>query len=99
MYILQIDFPFDGPFGDDMSTAMQPLAKDIATEDGLLWKIWTEDADSKQAGGVYLFSERDAAKAYLAKHSQRLAAAGVRDIRSRIFAVNQPLSLIDRAPL
>lgn len=99
MYILQIDFPFDGPFGDDMSAAMQPLAEDIATENGLLWKIWTEDADGKQAGGVYLFSQRDAAEAYLAKHGQRLAAAGVRDIRSRIFAVNQPLSLIDRAPL
>lgn len=99
MYILQIDFPFEGPFGNDMSTAMQSLAEDIATEDGLLWKIWTEDADSKQAGGVYLFSERSAADAYLAKHSQRLTEAGVRNIRSRIFVVNQPLSLINRAPL
>ena len=99
MYILQIDFRFDGPVGDDMATAMQPLAADIATEDGLLWKIWTENADSGQAGGIYLFSELSAAETYLAKHSQRLAAAGTNDIRSRIFAINQPLSLINRAPL
>ena len=99
MYILQIDFPFDGPFGEEMALAMRPLAEDIATEDHLLWKIWTEDAESRQAGGIYLFSQRSAADAYLARHSQRLTAAGVHDIRSRIFVVNQPLSLIDRAPL
>lgn len=99
MYILQIDFPFDGPFGEAMSEAMRPLAADIAQEDGLLWKIWTEDADTQQAGGVYLFSERAAAQAYLDKHTQRLHAAGVQNIRSRIFTVNQPLSQITKAPL
>ena len=99
MFILQVDFPFDGPFGEEMTQAMRPLAEDIASEENLLWKIWTEDTESQQAGGIYLFSERSAAEAYLAKHSQRLQAAGVRDIRSRIFNVNQPLSHIDRAPL
>lgn len=99
MYILQIDFPFDGPFGDAMSQAMHPLATDIAQEDGLLWKIWTEDADTRQAGGIYLFASQAAAQAYLDKHGQRLQTAGVRDIRSRIFAVNQPLSQINKAPL
>ncbi|MFB1010081.1 MAG: monooxygenase [Thiopseudomonas sp.] len=99
MFILQIDFPFDGPFGHDMSRAMQPLAQDIAGETGLLWKIWTENADQRQAGGIYLFADRNAASTYLDKHSQRLQAAGVSDIRSRIFAVNQPLSHINRAPL
>lgn len=99
MYILQIDFPFEGPFGEEMSRGMRPLAEDIAREHGLLWKIWTEDADSRQAGGIYLFDNRPAAEAYLDKHSQRLAAAGVDGIRSRIFTVNQPLSQLDRAPL
>ena len=99
MFILQIDFPFHGPFGHDLSQAMQPLAQDIAAETGLLWKIWTENADTRQAGGIYLFTDRNAASAYLDKHSQRLQAAGISDIRSRIFAVNQPLSHINRAPL
>ncbi len=99
MYILQVDFPFNGPFGQDMVQAMQPLAADIAGEEQLLWKIWTEDAASQQAGGIYLFASREAAQVYLDKHSQRLQAAGVQGIRSRIFTVNQPLSLINRAPL
>lgn len=98
-YILQVDFPFAGPFGAAMVDAMRALAEDIATEEGLLWKIWTEDPKGQQAGGVYLFSDQANAERYLAKHSARLAAAGVSDIRGRIFAVNQPLSQINRAPL
>lgn len=99
MYILQVDFPFDGPFAEEMAQALRPLAEDIAGEEQLRWKIWTEDADGRQAGGIYLFDDRAAAQAYLDKHSQRLQAAGIRNIRSRIFAVNQALSLIDRAPI
>lgn len=99
MFILQVDFPFTGPFGAEMTSAMQELAADIANEENLLWKIWTEDAASKQAGGIYLFAERAAAEQYLDKHSQRLQAAGVTDIRGRIFAVNQALSQLNRAPL
>lgn len=97
--ILQIDFPFAGPFGEEMSQAMQPLAEDIASETDLLWKIWTENQDSQEAGGIYLFANQAAAERYLAKHSQRLIAAGVSGIRSKIFAVNVPLSQIDRAPI
>lgn len=99
MYILQVDFPFNGPFGAEMTQAMQELAADIATEDNLLWKIWTEDANDQQAGGIYLFSDHASAEKYLEKHSQRLQAAGVTDIRGRIFKVNQELSHINRAPL
>ena len=98
-YILQVDFPFAGPFGTAMSEAMRGLAEDIATEEGLLWKIWTEDPEGQQAGGVYLFSNKADAERYLAKHSARLTAAGVGDIRGCILAVNQPLSQINRAPL
>ncbi len=37
--LLQIDFPFTGPFGEEMHQAMQPLAKSIIEEPGLIWKI------------------------------------------------------------
>ena len=41
-YLLQVDFPHDGIFGEEFSKAFVDLANDIASEDGLLWKIWTE---------------------------------------------------------
>ena len=39
--LLQFDFPFEGPFGDAMAQALDGLARSIAAEPGLLWKIWT----------------------------------------------------------
>lgn len=35
-YLLQIDFPYSGPFGDEFFSAMKGLAEDIATEPGLV---------------------------------------------------------------
>lgn len=97
--VLQIDFPFNGPFGAEMHQAMQPLAESIIEEPGLLWKIWTENAQTKEAGGVYLFSDAPAAQAYLEMHSARLTASGVTGIRAKIFDANQPLSDICKGPL
>ena len=48
--LLQIDFPYPGPWGDEMTAAMRGLAQSIAQEPGLLWKIWTENAERQEAG-------------------------------------------------
>ena len=37
--LLQVDFPFTGPWGDEMAAGMKELASSIAQEPGLLWKI------------------------------------------------------------
>ncbi len=98
-YILQVDFPFDGPWDKAMYTAMQDLAKSINNEPGLIWKIWTENQADKSAGGIYLFDSRHNAQKYLEMHSARLAAAGIKDILGRIFAINDKLSELNKAPL
>lgn len=97
--LLQIDFPFEGPFGDAMAEQLAELAVSIAQESGLIWKIWTENAQERTAGGVYLFSDEPSARAYLHKHQERLKGFGIEDIRARIFAVNDTLSHTTRAPL
>lgn len=97
--VLQIDFPFNGPFGDDMHQAMHSLAESIIKEPGLLWKIWTENAVTQEAGGVYLFSDASSAQNYLDMHSARLTASGVTGIRAKLFAVNAPLSKICKGPI
>lgn len=97
--ILQIDFPFNGPFGEEMHQAMQPLAQSIVAEPGLLWKIWTENPDTQEAGGVYLFVNEDSAQNYLKKHQARLTDSGVTGIRAKFFSVNSPLSLINKGPI
>lgn len=43
MKLLQVDFEFSGPFGEEMSNALVDLAKSINNEPGMIWKIWTEN--------------------------------------------------------
>lgn len=98
-YILQVDFPYPGPWGDQMTKAMEDLARSIAEEPGLIWKIWTENEATGEAGGVYLFKDASSAKAYLAMHTARLQNFGIQHVNGKIFEVNQPLSKIDRGPI
>ena len=98
-YILQIDFPFQGPFEKEMTEAMADLAKDIAQENGLIWKIWTENEATREAGGIYLVDNRQDAERYLAKHTERLGTFGISDIRGKIFQVNEQLSTLCHAKL
>lgn len=97
--ILQIDFPHDGPFGPDLAEAVKAMAEDIAKEPGLRWKIWTEDPTGKQGGGIYLFEDAAAAKAFREKQVRRLQDSGHGNIRAKIFSVNEALTGITRGPV
>lgn len=95
--ILQVDFPYQGPWGDEMASAMQELAGSINQEPGFIWKIWTENPHTQMAGGVYLFASEADAEAYLAKHSARLKSFGIPSVRGAIFSVNSALSQLNQA--
>lgn len=97
-YILQVDFKMDGPFGDEMVGAFEDLAKSINNEEGVIWKIWTEDPEANEAGGIYNFETKETAKKYLDMHSKRLTESGVTDIKAKIFAVNPRLTEINKGP-
>ncbi|OAN13269.1 monooxygenase [Photobacterium jeanii] len=97
--LLQVDFAFDGPFGDEMAQALTDLAKSINDEPGMIWKIWTENSEQKLGGGVYLFEDQASAEAYLTMHTARLKNLGVNEVRGVIFDINQPLSTINHAPI
>lgn len=97
--MLQIDFPYTGPWSADMAAALAALAADIAAEPGLAWKIWTENAVEGRAGGIYAFENAEARERYLEKHLARLDAFGVTGIRAQRFDVNVPLSAATRAPV
>lgn len=99
IYILQVDFPIDGPFGQDMSTQFADLAKSINEEPGFLWKIWTENADEKEAGGIYAFDSYENAENYLNMHSERLKSMGVPKVNAKIFATNDTLTKITHGRL
>ncbi|MFT3900259.1 MAG: monooxygenase [Gordonia sp. (in: high G+C Gram-positive bacteria)] len=98
-HLVIFDFPSTGPFGAEAAAAYDGLARDIAAEDGLVWKVWTEDAAANTAGGVYLFTDRDVADRYIAKHTERLGSFGITDITTARHDVNDGLSSVTHAVL
>ncbi len=97
--LLQIDFPFSGPFGEEMEQGFKELAASINDEPGFLWKIWTENQTAQEAGGIYLFDTEANARSYLEKHTARLQSFGITGINGKIFDVNTGLSGINRGPV
>lgn len=94
--LLQLHFSFNGPFGQQMSDGLKELAESINKEPGFIWKIWTENSQSKEGGGIYLFENEETALAYLEMHSARLKGFGVSEVFSKIFDVNEPLTKINK---
>ena len=61
------------------------FSKSINEEEGFHWKIWTENEETKEAGGIYVFEEKQDAEKYAEMHKSRLEATGVKDIRVKIL--------------
>ena len=97
--LLQIHFLFNGPFGAQMSNQLVELAKSINNEAGFIWKIWTENENNHEAGGIYLFQNEETAMAYVEKHTTRLKALGVNDVIYKVFDINEALSQINHGPV
>ncbi|KFK96593.1 MULTISPECIES: monooxygenase [unclassified Serratia (in: enterobacteria)] len=97
-YILQVDFPYTGPWGTAMHQAMEELARSISLEPGFIWKYWTENQETHEAGGIYLFRDEKSAATYLEKHASRLKSFGIPHVNGKIFSVNEALSRLNHAP-
>ena len=98
-YSIVLSNSYDANYFNFKLVIKNELAKDISTEEGLIWKIWTENSVNKEAGGIYLFSDENNANRYLEKHKKRLNSFGIININAKVFDINVPLSLIDKANL
>lgn len=94
--ILQVDFPLNGPFGNEMAEQFKDLAESINHEPGFLWKIWTENESEQETGGIYAFDNKTHANQYLEMHSQRIKSMGVPYVNAKIFDVNESLTKINK---
>jgi hypothetical protein len=99
MTLLQIDFPSHGPWGEDLTKMASDLAHHLNKTPGLVWKIWIENSRNGECGGVYLFTSETTAHDFLKEHLTRLDSMGIKDVRTKVFDVNESLSNITRAPI
>lgn len=97
--LLQMDYPFPGPWGPQMADEYSDLAHRIANVPGLICKVWTENQEAGVAGGIYLFADEASLDSYLEEKIKRMEASGIKDIRARKFDVNEPLTKITRGRL
>lgn len=96
--LVQFDFKFKGPFGDELTKAMEGLARSINEEPGFIWKIWTENSQTGEAGGIYVFSDEPAARAYIDKHTERLRGFGIAEVNVKLFDINEALTRVTKGP-
>ena len=97
--LLQFNFAYAGPFGPERMGELRTHAQSIAEEPGLLWKLWIENAETREGGGIYLFADRTTATAYLEKHTERLGRFGATGVSAKMFDVNEDLTRITRGPI
>jgi len=97
--LLQMDYPFSGPWGSQMADEHSDLARRIANVPGLVCKVWTENREAGEAGGIYLFEDEASLDSYLEGKIERMKASGIEDIRAKKFDVNEPLTRITRGRL
>lgn len=94
--LLQIDFNMPAEMlGENLTKNAKALAESINHEPGFISKIWTENQQTGEAGGIYLFKDKTSAENYAVMHSKRVEAMGVKNIRCKLFDINQPLTKIN----
>ena len=99
--ILQVNFTLDGISQADYDAACQSFSGPIAAVPGLRWKIWLVNEAEHRVGGIYLFDDERALRAYADGPivAQIRAAPFVRDLEVREFDVMPDHSAVTRAPL
>ena len=98
--ILQINLHYSGPWKSDYVATYTELAKQIAQLPGLGWKIWLENEETSEAGGIYLFDDEVSMQTFIADQAARLKAiAEVNQVSIKSFDITEDLTAITRGPI
>lgn len=96
LMILQVDFVDTRTKSNDDTTTLTRLAEQIKNTPGLIWKIWTENPETQEAGGIYLFENEAALETYRVMHTERLKQMGIEQVHAKKFQVNDGLTQITK---
>jgi hypothetical protein len=100
MSILQINFKLNvapAEYRKICSSVAQPIA-DVP---GLMWKVWTLNEQDGEAGGIYLFQDKQSLDAYLSGPiiRQIKSLPHLREISAKWFEAIPELTVVTRGPI
>lgn len=97
MILLQMNFGYPKEaMGDALTENGRGLAESINQEPGFISKVWIENAETEESGGIYMFDTLENAKNYAKMHVERAKSIGATNIEIKYFNVNEPLSKLNR---
>lgn len=97
--IWDLHLKYDGLVTQEFMDGNTSLAKSIAEEEGIIWKIWTHEEGTPHFGSTYLFKNKEYLMKYREMHIKRLNRIGITEITDHVFDVLEDLSKINNAPL
>lgn len=97
--VWDLHMTYEGPITEEFLAGTEQLAKSIAEEPGIIWKIWTVEDGTNHYGSTYLFRNRDYLESYKSMHLKRLEAIGITVTADHVFDIMEEVSRINRAPL
>ena len=77
------------------------FAETISKVPGLMWKIWIGADERPEVGGIYMFTDEAAAKAFMAGplYAAIKGNPGFTKVEGKLFNVDEMHSAITNAPL
>ena len=98
--LLEISFTYEGT-AQEYEDAVSPLADAFAQTNGLVWKIWTVNADAKRAGGLFLFKNDQTLQAFLNSDlaAQVTSHPALSDFSISSFSIMGPETATTRGPV
>lgn len=97
MILIQINFDFPVEMmGEALTNGAKQLAESINSEEGFISKIWIENPEEAESGGIYIFKDKVSAEKYVQMHTKRVEAMGAKNVTCKYFTVNETLSIINK---
>ncbi|MCU0507326.1 MAG: YdhR family protein [Anaerolineae bacterium] len=96
--IVQINFNFAST-RSEYEAACAASAPQFAAMPGLNWKIWLMNEADREAGGLYLFDDAEAAQGFAQQVAGMLAEFGFANVSIKLFEPIETLTAITRGPI
>lgn len=99
MPILQVNFKLNVPTAE-YEKICASVAQSFADVPGLQWKIWILNEQGKEAGGIYLFKDKQALNNFLSGPLvAKVKTLPFRDVSMKQFDVMEAVTAVTHGPI